>query len=418
MRHQGTPFSVCILLLISTELAFAQEVWTEISPHPTSNPLKSVTWTGSQFVAVGGVNQLGDTCRILTSPNGTNWTSIDFGVNEILNFVTWVGGLLVAVGNSGTIVTSPDGTAWTRQNSGTVDPLFSVVWTGDWLVAAGSINKIGDTSKVLLSHDGITWTSRNIGINEGFFSITWTGTQLVAAGQAIPDTGRIFSSSDGMTWTASSQAAGLHRYLQSITWTGNQFVAVGFFSYPLPYGLYGSYVLTSPDGQVWTQSSTYDVADYGLNSVTWSGNQLVAVGSSGTIISSSDGKNWIRRTSGISADLNSVIGTGSLLVAVASDGTILTSPISTTVLRSRQIQMNRRGFDLSTHSVAYFLPYASLVSIRLFDLRGKLLKILCECVQSAGSHATAIPSGLTKGNYILSFINERTRISRNIIIEK
>src|SRR3954467_3126249 len=68
----------------------AQSVWTARSSG-TTNYLNSVTWTGSQFVAVGG--------SILTSPDGINWTSRSSPVC-CLNAVTWAGSQLVAVGGT------------------------------------------------------------------------------------------------------------------------------------------------------------------------------------------------------------------------------------------------------------------------------------------------------------------------------
>ena len=96
-------------------------------------------------------------------------------------------------------------------------------------------------------------------------------------------------------------------FLDSVTWSGNQYVAVGK----------GGSVVTSPDGIAWTgHASPINVlTGTTLNSVAWLGNQYVAVGSNGgspiclpnqactafivvnhaIILSSPDGLSWTTR---------------------------------------------------------------------------------------------------------------------------
>src|SRR5664279_4823768 len=62
---------------------------------------------------------------------------------------------------------------------------------------------------------------------------------------------------------------------------------------------------------------------YGLAS---SGNQHMAVGTSGAILTSSNGDRWTARVSGTATTLYSVAWNGSLFVAVGGTGTILSSP--------------------------------------------------------------------------------------------
>ncbi len=64
----------------------------------------------------------------------------------------------------------------------------------------------------------------------------------------------------------------------------------------------------------WTQRTSH--ATQPLRSVIWTGSQLVAVGDSGTILTSPDGIAWTKRNSGTPYDLMSVAWSGSLLVAV------------------------------------------------------------------------------------------------------
>jgi hypothetical protein len=71
-------------------------------------------------------------------------------------------------------------------------------------------------------------------------------------------------------------------------------------------------------GSLPTQTELYGVA--------WNGERLVAVGTGGTILTSSDGSSWTLRTSGTNYRLNSVRWKGTIFIAVGNHGTILTSP--------------------------------------------------------------------------------------------
>jgi photosystem II stability/assembly factor-like uncharacterized protein len=65
------------------------------------------------FVAVGNSG------TILTSPDGSNWTSRTSNTSNLLEGIIYGNGQFIAVGNNGTILTSTDGATW---NSSTVTP--------------------------------------------------------------------------------------------------------------------------------------------------------------------------------------------------------------------------------------------------------------------------------------------------------
>lgn len=62
-----------------------------------------------------------------------------------------------------------------------------------------------------------------------------------------------------------------------------------------------------------------------LNAIASNGSIVVAVASSGIILTSVDGKAWTQRTSGTANSLLGVVWTGSRFAAAGSDGTIVTS---------------------------------------------------------------------------------------------
>jgi hypothetical protein len=290
----------------------------------TSDPatsLTGITWSGSQFVAVGfdGTGK-----SILTSPDGITWTSRTSGTLNFLQGVTWSGTQFVAVGENGTILTSPDGIAWISRTSGTSNHLFGVTWSGtqSQFVAVGrNGNTITSPGTILTSPDGITWTPQNSGVFSSLFGVTWSGTQFVAVG-ANTSLNTVLTSPDGVTWTLHAPAASPTLRLNSVIWSGTQFVAVGKDNGPCSCGI----ILTSANGIAWTTLTSGTSDD--LLGVAWSGAQFVAVGGAGTgvIFTSPDGATWTRQASGTTNVLHGVVWSGAKFVIVGSRGTILTSP--------------------------------------------------------------------------------------------
>jgi hypothetical protein len=271
----------------------------------TSTSLSGVVWSGSQYVAVGEF-------AIATSPNGTTWTPPNQGVGESFTSVAWSGSQYVAVADDWPIATSPNGTTWTIQNSGT-QVLFGVTWSKSQFVAVG----LGD---ILTSPNGLTWTSQNSGTSQQTLrSVVGDGSQFVAVG----DNGTILTSPNGATWTP--QNSGTSNSLWGVAWSGSQFVAVGT-----------NVILTSPNGATWTPQNSGTSND--LRGVAWVGSQFVAVGDneknaedggSGIILTSPNGVIWTPQNASPGASqakLNSVTWSGSQIVVVGDFGTILTSP--------------------------------------------------------------------------------------------
>ncbi len=115
----------------------------------------------------------------------------------------------------------------------------------------------------------------------------------------------------GRIWALVTSGTGSS--LGSVIWQGTQFVAVGA----------SGTVLTSHDGLAWTVRSSGITSR--LNGIAWSGAQLVAVGDGGALVTSPDGRNWTVGSSGVTQSLFSVAWSGSRFFAVGADGTIIAS---------------------------------------------------------------------------------------------
>jgi hypothetical protein len=289
--------------------------WTKRQAGWSTADFRGVTWSGTQFVTVGGFSG-----TIFTSSDGATWTEQTSGNPNPLNSVAWGGNQFVAVGGSGTVLTSPDGVTWTSRNSGTTASLSDVIWSGQQFVAVGTSydSSTGYTGTILTSSDGVNWTITLPGTNVYIYQVTWSGSQFVAVGglggSGSPNTNVILTSTDGVTW--SSRTAGTSNQLLGVSWSGTQFVIVGM----------GGTVLTSPDGITWTVRTSGTTTT--LFNVAWSGLNFVTVGLNHTILTSPDGITWTALTSYIiyTDTLYDITWSGTRFVAVGSGGAIFSSP--------------------------------------------------------------------------------------------
>lgn len=268
----------------------------------TTNHLFGVTWSGTQFVAVGASG------TILTSPDGVVWTTRTSGTTNTLNAVITAGSQVVAVGASGTIVTSSDGITWITRNSGTTATLNAATWTGS------KIFTVGYAMTTLSSSDGITWTTISpspvyFGPDYIFSCIAWSGTKFVEGGYGGGNA--LFISPDAITFTITS---GFHNLYGAI-WANNKFVLVTYLGI----------ISVSTDAVTWNYPTTGTSSS--LFAAAWSGSQFAVVGAAGTVLTSPDATSWTLRTSGTTQNLRGVAWSGANFVAVGDLGTVLvTSP--------------------------------------------------------------------------------------------
>jgi len=276
--------------------------WTSQASGAGSKLLGGVSWTGSQFVAVG------EGGTIVTSPDGITWTLQASGTPNQLAAVGASGTrLVVTESNSTMVLTSPDGVTWTsRPTSNSVQSLGGVAGSGTQFVVVGTTTTFAGA--VLTSPDGVSWTAQDAGVSSGLSGVVWSGTQFVAVGGAIA------TSPDGVTWTERTNPYP-GEFLSSVAWSGTQFVAAA-----------GSHaaILTSPDGVTWTLQGC--AVGYGFLGVAASHDTIVTVGFPQGIVTSSDGGDCVLNPIADPVTFSAATWSGTQFVVVGAYGMILTSP--------------------------------------------------------------------------------------------
>jgi|GEM_PF-1840456 len=287
------------------------------------NDWNSIAWSPSLnlYAAIAGS---GTGNRVMTSPDGINWTTRTSAADNAWNSIAWSSSLnlFAAVAGSGTgnrIMTSPDGINWTTRTSAADNAWLSIAWSPDLNLFA-TVAVSGTGNRVMTSPDGINWTIRTSAADNAWNSIAWSPSLNLFAAVAASGTGnRVMTSPDGINWTIRTSAAD-NAWL-SIAWSPdlNLFAAVAGSGT-------GNRVMTSPDGINWTIRTS--AADNEWKDIEWSSGLglFTAVARSGTgnrAMSSSDGINWSIQTSAADNQWNGIAWSPSLeqFAAVAGSGT-------------------------------------------------------------------------------------------------
>ena len=296
-----------------------------------TNTWQSVAWSPklSLFVAVAATG----TNLIMTSTDGSSWTSLGTGVWEGCHWddVIWAAsapnglggtGLFVSTSGSGSgctthpIMTSPDGTTWTIQtNPVPTNTWPSVTWSPQLNLFVAVSDKGGTgINSVMTSPDGVTWTACASARDANRWqSVTWAATApnglggwglfVAVAGSAVSGATitRAMTSPDGVTWTGQTTSNDANAWW-GVTWSPQ----LGLFVAVAANGDTNR-SMTSPDGVTWTAHATP-----GSNSqwqrIVWSPELGVfvsisqAVVAANTIMISSNGTTWTAEAS--SSDTN------------------------------------------------------------------------------------------------------------------
>lgn len=291
--------------------------WTQQAlpvPPGTSLWQKRVRWSGSLFVTVGA--------SIFTSPDAVTWTERASGLTAMLNDLTWTGSQFVAVGANGQVLTSPTGTAWTQQPIPVAGSaaLNGVAASSTRLVAVGTQSDPVSGAPVALimsSPDGVTWTAAPGTIPAALNAVVWSGSQFVAVGSTLglPNAEAIaLTSPDGITWTSRPiNATGLN-VLHDIAWNGSRFVAVGYAG-----------AVTSTDGATWQATGVGVVGPN--NAIGWSGQRFMSCGVVYCQVST-DGLQWQTAAPlpGTGPAVYGLAWNGSKWVVVGVNSYVATSP--------------------------------------------------------------------------------------------
>jgi hypothetical protein len=276
----------------------------------------SVCWSPQRrlFVAVAYVG----TNRVMTSPNGIDWTARSQGVkSNAWHCVCWSPqlGIFVAVattattGTNNNVMTSPDGITWTERSASVNNEWIFVCWSAE-LGLFVATSRTG-TNRVMTSSNGLTWSSTNVsGVEDNNWNgVCWSPELGIFVAVANSGNNRVMTSRNGINWTSQSAS---QNALVAVCWSPQLgiFVALSFQS---------DIVMTSSNGITWKESVVPEAN--GWLRICWCAEIrlfiAVAITGNNRVMTSSNGINWTSRTAAQANQWYSVCWSPELGIAVA-----------------------------------------------------------------------------------------------------
>lgn len=339
---------------------------------PFTDWLRSVTYgtpgNVGTFVAVG------ESGIVATSQDGAQWQVQSRFTQADLNSVHWFNGEFWVVGTSGVTFQSSSGTKWQAVNTGAANSLNA-------FAAAGSLRLVAGESEVRLRNRG-TWNNElantkpfpppnwnylcaatitnafllcgrtgmmaegliatngaNVWfpLSDSLWNWLWDVKRFPNLYLAVGERATIMSSLDGATWAAELPPAPVtSSVLLGIGGRTNLAIAVGSTGTIITSGEGSQTVVsTNSDGTISTNVvSTFGIywqavspapTTVDLQGVCTFGDLCVVSGGTGTILTSPDGTNWTKRSTPTSGFLSSVDSFPGGIVAAGKDGVMLFS---------------------------------------------------------------------------------------------
>ena len=312
----------------------------------------------------GGTNW--DTSRVNYSYSGTLYS-----ISKVNNTTAWVGG-----SNGRTYSTTNAGTSWTESTNNTTLTIYNVNFpnanTG-WLFASGAAGGIEKTTD-----GGTTW------VNQTATGVTSTiyGSSFIDAntGWLVGNTGKVSKTTDGgATWVAqTSNTTATLRNIDMINANTGWFVGLALSSQMTCRG-------TTDGGTTWdTLALPYtSVSLYGVDFVDqWNG---MLTGSYGWTFRTRDGgTTWImERTGGISQYGVKMTSTDSGWACSSSGYVFKYSELLNNgntythiVPEKYTLSQNYPNPFNPTTTIQFGLPKAGRVSLKIYDVSGRLVRTL------------------------------------------
>jgi hypothetical protein len=149
--------------------------WTAVNTTVTNGLLGISVFTNS-IVTNGLLVACGDQGKILTSTNGTSWSTNASGVSVGLSRVRCLNGRLLALCESGYVLTSTNGTSWTKVSTGVTN------WLNDAVMVSNTCYAVGNQGVVLTSTNFTNWTNIGTITAKSLFGTATQNGQLVVVG--------------------------------------------------------------------------------------------------------------------------------------------------------------------------------------------------------------------------------------------
>lgn len=314
--------------------------WNVLSQPAERSHFSDVVYGNGVFVAVGskaingeapGINA-GRVGAVYTSTDSWHWDERVSGVRgATLAKAAFGNGRFVAVGPGGTMIYSDDGIAWKSA----VSPM-PASWTG-LAYGAGRFVAVGPGA-MASSTDGVTWRAETAIAGSNYWTIRFVNGSFFRS--PISPGSPVQRSFDGLNWsevTLASSAA-----LNDIAFSNGLWVAAtsGFSTTFEGMGFVALGALqVSTDGLQWTAVRSPGTAS--MQSVQWAGDRWVAGTGDGTILTSTDARNWRVEERPTQSSISRLVASPNYTVTVGPNHTLLTTRDPRTVPARQSVALGQ-----------------------------------------------------------------------------
>ncbi|MEK7951055.1 PKD domain-containing protein [Luteolibacter soli] len=291
--------------------------WTTRTSGTTAH-LNDIAFGGGKLVAVG---ESAGTYRIST--DGINWTTGgSMAANGYLYGIIYDGTNFVVVGQDydftapagwkGAIYTSPNGTTWTRRS-------FSGSSLKDVAFGGGVYVAVGEAGALWRSTNGTTWSPVPSGVSVNINGVSYGNGGFVAVGAANDGgSGIVLTSPDGNTWTNTSAAAGLLSWhgFYDVQYCNDRFLASGWYT-KIRHSTNNGASFTT------TQTGTRQIPAFAYgNGIYFAAGVDKDNANADINLISTDGANWSALTTAGQDDRNATVFYNNTFITVGANGSI------------------------------------------------------------------------------------------------
>lgn len=303
--------------VVSSYLTVRGEDWSQLSDPGVGGVADMAVSAGGVWI---GLRETDANSVRRSTDAGSTWANTSIpgsSGTKVFTGVAFGGGVFAIVQSETGIWTSPDGITWTQRVTSSFFP--AGIQSGNMVYNDGyfilSLGNLTNTSYIAASPDGVSWTLAPQGSITGTFTARALYVSSLNRTFAGSGTSYRFVNAVPTSATAwSSAGITLSGNLLALAWSPTLSVAVAVTS---------TSIRSSPDLLTWTSR----VSTTAYTQVSWCGDQFVAVGTIGRIVTSFDGITWTAQASNVTDSLVSVASNSeSILVGGGVTGALLRSP--------------------------------------------------------------------------------------------
>ena len=333
--------------------------------------------------------------------------------------------LLVATDGGGVFRSTDSGAKWTAVNTGLPNLyIFSLATNGSMLIFCWIRVSIGRGGGIFKSADsGASWTATGFSWG-GVNALAATSNGTIFAAYVSQYIGVFRSLDTEATWTAVMTNVNSGTTYMTVVATSGGYVFAGGDYYvfsvsnPPTYSYAGVYRSVN-NGDAWTAINnglTLTSTSYLSSFVASGSNVFVGIDDEGNLskggvfLTTSNGDTWSSVNTGLTdLAVMALTANNGYLLAGTYAGNIWRRPLSEMVavkyVQSTQKHQNMVDLRMERNNILrYSLEEAASVSIKVYDIRGRLVSSSVNIRQSAGTYTQQLSTGrLAQGNYIIDF---------------